>query len=277
MILIYSKSLRVIEAKLRVYREYQNIIDPGNIYLHHVYEDLEELAKLSAHKKISNLHRCVRDLKNTFDIENVPYLIQYVADTVLTEEKIRGLCFGVRINDIGNVESNPFICCSEREVKKIRDILIKETLKKIGECLKSELCVREIMLFHSQLKVDLRSYFKFYPFSLNPYLNQYLTLGLIILFRDIPMLRMHVYTYIFFLYEFTGVDVNSKGWRKSIADDIYINILKKRDTILQDISQDILQRITRLRRSTAKELESVLGNLRGQLKNISVLQQSEGM
>lgn len=275
MILIYSKSLRVIEAKLRVYREYQNIIDPGNIYLHHVYEDMEELAKLSAHKKISNLHRCVRELKNTFDIENVPYLIKYVADTVLTEEKIRGLCFGVRINDIGNVESNPFICCSEREVKKIRDILIKETLKKIGKCLKSELCVREITPFHSQLKVDLTSYytdFKFYPFSLNPYLNQYLTIGLIILFRDIPMLRMHVFTYIFFLSEFTGVDVNSKGWRKSIADDIYINILKKRDTILQDI----LKTITRLRRCTSKELESVLGNLRGQLKNISILQQREG-
>lgn len=43
---------------------------------------------------------------------------------------------------------------------------------------------------------------------------------------------MYVYIYIFFLFEFMGVDVNLKGWWKLIVDDIYINILKKRDIIL---------------------------------------------
>lgn len=109
---------------------------------------MEEFVKLSVYKKILNFYCCVRELKNIFDIENVFYLIKYVVDIVLIEEKICGLCFGVWINDIGNVESNFFICCLECEVKKIRDILIKEILKKIGECLKLELCVREIMFFY---------------------------------------------------------------------------------------------------------------------------------
>lgn len=44
VILIQSKSLHVIEAKLKVYREFQHEIDSGNFVLLHVLDDYEEVA-----------------------------------------------------------------------------------------------------------------------------------------------------------------------------------------------------------------------------------------
>lgn len=51
VILINSKSVRVIEAKLLVYRKYKEIIKSRNILLHHAFENLDEIrVKIIVHK-----------------------------------------------------------------------------------------------------------------------------------------------------------------------------------------------------------------------------------
>lgn len=84
--MIHSKSLRVIEAKLRVYREYKTVIDSGKILLHHVYEDFEEISKLSALSKMTWLCSVVKTLRNNLDCLNT--ILEKDMDRVLTEENI---------------------------------------------------------------------------------------------------------------------------------------------------------------------------------------------
>lgn len=84
--MIHSKSLRVIEAKLRVYREYKTVIDSGKILLHHVYDDFEEISKLSAHSKMTWLCSVVKTLRNNLDCLNT--ILEKDMDRVLTEENI---------------------------------------------------------------------------------------------------------------------------------------------------------------------------------------------
>lgn len=88
--MIHSKSLRVIEAKLKVYREYKTDIDSSNIFLQHVYDDFGEVSKLSVHNKLTWLLDAVKSLR-----WNMYYLYRIVknfTDIVLTEKNILKLC-----------------------------------------------------------------------------------------------------------------------------------------------------------------------------------------
>lgn len=48
VILIRSKCISVVEAKLEVYRKYKLNINKGDIFLQHEYEEYDEVAKPSA-------------------------------------------------------------------------------------------------------------------------------------------------------------------------------------------------------------------------------------
>lgn len=66
VILIRSKCIPVVEAKLEVYRRYRNFISKGKIFLQHEYEDFDELAKFSAYEKLSALCCYVELMVDTF-------------------------------------------------------------------------------------------------------------------------------------------------------------------------------------------------------------------
>lgn len=88
--MIHSKSVRVIEAKLKVYREYKTVIDSGKIYLQHVYDDFEEISKLSEHNKMTWLGSVVKILRNNLDCLNS--ILVKDTDRILTEENILKPC-----------------------------------------------------------------------------------------------------------------------------------------------------------------------------------------
>lgn len=43
--LVYSEYVGVVDAKLKVYKKYREIIDKYNIHLQHAYEEFDEIAK----------------------------------------------------------------------------------------------------------------------------------------------------------------------------------------------------------------------------------------
>lgn len=90
--MIHSKSLRVIEAKLKVYKEYQAVIDSSNIFLQHVDDDFDEIAKLSVHNKLTRLCDDVQTLCKSVDLEYLNKILETAVDNALTEENISGLC-----------------------------------------------------------------------------------------------------------------------------------------------------------------------------------------
>ena len=56
MFWINSKSVRVIEAKLLVYRKHEEIIKSRNILIHHAFENLDEIRRTIIVHKLSSLN-----------------------------------------------------------------------------------------------------------------------------------------------------------------------------------------------------------------------------
>lgn len=130
LLLISSKSLRVIETKLRVYIEFRFDIDSQKILLQHEHdEDYDEIAKISAYKKTSGFNGIVEASTNLSTI------LDQAADRALRFGNIERICFGVDIKDegkhVGTVDSSPYVCYSMFTVKRIKKMLFEETLRGI--------------------------------------------------------------------------------------------------------------------------------------------------
>lgn len=82
--------MRVIEAKLKIYREYKTAIDSSNIFLQHEYDDVEEISKLSAHNKLTWLCDAVKIFRNNLTYLNM--LLEKTTDSVLNEDDLEELC-----------------------------------------------------------------------------------------------------------------------------------------------------------------------------------------
>lgn len=136
LLLISSKSLRVIETKLRVYIEFRFDIDSQKILLQHEHdEDYDEIAKISAYKKTSGFNGIVEALRKSILSTNLSTILDQAADRALRFGNIERICFGVDIKDEGKhvetVDSSPYVCYSMFTVKRIKKMLFEETLRGI--------------------------------------------------------------------------------------------------------------------------------------------------
>lgn len=109
VILIQSKSLHVIEAKLRVYREFQQEIDSGNIVLQHVLEDYEEVAKLSLYHTVNSMCSFIDFLKDVLHIKHLDQILTRAFDSVLTRKQDVFNDDGICVAD----DSTPETCNSD--------------------------------------------------------------------------------------------------------------------------------------------------------------------
>lgn len=89
VILIHSKSVRVIEAKLKVYKEYQAVIDSSNIFLQHVHDDFDEITELNVYNKLTRLCDDVETLCKSINLKYLDKILKTAVDSALTES---GLC-----------------------------------------------------------------------------------------------------------------------------------------------------------------------------------------
>lgn len=76
-ILIRSKCIPVVEAKLEIYRRYKHCINKGTIFLQHEYEDFDEVAKFSAYEKLSSFCCYVELVVDTFTTDLYTSLKEY--------------------------------------------------------------------------------------------------------------------------------------------------------------------------------------------------------
>lgn len=82
--------MRVIEAKLKIYREYKTAIDSSNIFLQHEYDDVEEISKLSAHNKLTWLCGAVKTFRT--NLNYLSKILKKTTDSVLNEDDLEELC-----------------------------------------------------------------------------------------------------------------------------------------------------------------------------------------
>lgn len=134
--------MRVIEAKLKVYREYKSDIDSSNIYLQHVYDDFGEVSKLSVHNKLTWLLDAVKTLSYNLDYLNT--VLKSVTDMVLTEENILKLC------QKESVSSFPFY----RSLGKTMSL---RTLQRAVDALGSMIYIKITKHMHATLQIQKTS------------------------------------------------------------------------------------------------------------------------
>ena len=74
MFWINSKSVRVIEAKLLVYRKHEEIIKSRNILIHHAFENLDEIRRTIIVHKLSSLNDII--LRSDFNLNCLKIILK---------------------------------------------------------------------------------------------------------------------------------------------------------------------------------------------------------
>nr|XP_022309380.1 uncharacterized protein LOC111115090 isoform X2 [Crassostrea virginica] len=138
VIRIYSRSVRVIDAKLCVYNEYKHMITE-TVLLHHDFEGYEEIAKLSGVQKLQSLINILLFVKDNILQDSLKNIVEEAAGEVFTLETITDLCYAVCLQDgddyIGTTNSRSYCCRSIFTVKRIKRTLVQHTLEAIAKLL----------------------------------------------------------------------------------------------------------------------------------------------
>lgn len=107
VILIKSKSLPVVDAKLLVYKKYKHVINKRKIILQHEYEEYDDVAKFIAYQLLSSFCTFVESVINAFTMD-LRRIISDIPDELMTVEKIRQLCLevfkGIEDEAIGSMQ-----------------------------------------------------------------------------------------------------------------------------------------------------------------------------
>lgn len=248
LILVHSDSMGIIDAKLRVYQKYRGYIEAYNIYLQHVYEEFDEIVQSIAYKNVSYFEEFVGAMIEAFSKESLEAVIIEAIDMSLIEDNIAKLCYEVSIeykNDIvGTVKTGSYNCYSAFTVRAIKQILVKETLKKTAKSLAA--AIRPGIVHHIESVVQ-----KTLVQKLGDVVCDMSGIGLVYNRMQFPFTTTFRFLLnilsawienivIFVIRIFHPVDINSKEWRGKVAEEIYQKILERRQKILALALEEIL-------------------------------------
>lgn len=91
VILITSKSLPIVKAKLMVYKKYKHIINERKIFLQHAYEEFDDVAKMVVYHRLMAFCSSVESVINVFSVDLCQNISDYVGKP-LTANKIKQMC-----------------------------------------------------------------------------------------------------------------------------------------------------------------------------------------
>ena len=92
VIWVYSKSIRVIDAKLSVYEKYKEDIESKDILLHHDYEEEDEIIKRIRVQKLAFSIKNILLIRQHIPTEKIENLIHNAIENVLSYERIQEIC-----------------------------------------------------------------------------------------------------------------------------------------------------------------------------------------
>lgn len=241
VILIKGGFHSVLQAKKKAYQKYKQYFNFERFYFHHESEEYTEVAKLSAHRKVVSYKQFVESVRDSIPLQNIEKIVKDAVNRALSKESITKLCFDTVIQESGNTNSDPYYCRSSSTVNRLKEELMRKTVDSVSRCLASEICNEiqrhiqtELILFQSRLSIDTDSiYTKVFfleamvtaiAFLLNPLLG-----ALFALFSLVG-------TFVF------AVNVNSRSWRRDVANEIYKQVDKNKEKLLTELSSNIRTR-----------------------------------
>lgn len=261
VILVHSKSLRVVETKLRVYKEYEMLFRSKTLHLLHEYEDLDEIAKKSAHAKLSLFQRTIHSLEESIPSKKLAEIVSKAAKHSLTQSNVREICYNEFITDgenVGTVYSNSYIFRFFLTVRRIKRTLVINALCTICKSLGLEIC-KDIMcdieyamgrmhMSEDKRQLDISDTF-IETFNIE------MTSFLISLCDPIysPIFAAGS----FFESFFYPTDVNSPTWRRKVADETYMMVSKHQ----KDIVKKVFLLVEKMCQKTTEDLKYVSRSL----------------
>lgn len=270
--LVYSKYVGVVDAKLKVYKKYREIIDKYDIHLQHAYEEFDEIAKLLALRRVSECCNLVKDMFMVQHLSNreLKQITDFAINT-LTQDDIIRLCYEVHIEYknklVGTVQNGTYNCYSTFTVRSIKHILAKETLEITAKRLGSAICRGIHQYNDSRIKKTLFQELGIIRLQISDdiyhQIENTMIVALIAFFDTLSGVITDIITFIVRIFH--PVDVNSKEWRAKVAEEIYQKILENR----QEIAAHVFEAIRNLDSAEKADLKVIRSKLDGFLLKIS--------
>lgn len=350
VILIHSKSVQVVDAKLKVYKTFKSYMDQGHIFIHHEYEDNDDIARWIACEHIVQSCAYLESIRASISETHLVSVLDDAFNNSFTQENIRELCYKIFIQTkdetVGAVGSQSYVCRYSRNVQYFKRILVEETINRTSQFLGTKICSG--ILYHMEAMVqdkimnltkrqfsderhEHRPEFEFsdeshehrpgFEFSdeSHGHRPQYQTFDEsharrpgFELFDEIhrPRYPMFAERYarrprfqfpeemheriqfsiqaiiisviataagfiisigVFFITIIYPVDINSKVWRKKIADEVFDKIRASRSTL----KAEILQEMESICSNTSDDLQYILAKLKEFKLEVSPMDQSQ--
>lgn len=283
--------MRVIEAKLQVYKEFEDDIKKENIYLQHVLEDYEEIAKRSAHKEISSFCNIIDLLIKSMSLCELRSIITKSFNQVLTQGNLKTIGNNIFVEysgeKIGTVHSSPHLCFSKNVAERIKDLLERKIISTISDDINSLICFEITNHIRSQVESDKKDpdfkRFDELPLSIRHLLDRAVTphFSKLSSFKfntsdespdyvefpeqlydkpDMsPLTSSSSMAYASSLaYDDSTIDINSRYWREDFANELFCRIKHGSEHVISHIEVTIRA----IFKTTNTELQKVYEGLR---------------
>lgn len=260
--------MRVIEAKLHVYREFENDVSKNNIFLQHILEDYGEIAKRSAHKKISWFCNIIDLLMKSLTLCKLSIIITKALNPFWNQDAIKTMCNNIFVEysgeNIGTVNSSSHLCDSKNVAERIKGLLKEKIIAMTTDAISSSICSEIANHFRLQFKIGQKGT-AFYGFNELSESIRYLIESAVkphfskMLSSDDESPECAEFSKDFFgeadlskfssssgmAYAFlhslddSAIDVNSKYWREYVANELFCRIRKGNKHIVSNIEVSI--------------------------------------
>lgn len=232
--LVSSESVSMVEAKLAVYRNFQNAIDGNGIRIHHIFDEPVDFLNHCGHFTINSFQMTVEELRKSVPIAEVKSIVRQAADYVFSRRNIQKICRDVHLIDknenIGTVRMRSYICRSHFTVKRIKEILVSETLREIGKTFCNKVFRNIFEHIRSRLESNINADLHGINFSISDdtFMKYSVHIAVVtvvvgMLFPIVGLVMAVVAVVVTFIW---SVDINSLEWRDNVADEIYDQVKK---------------------------------------------------
>lgn len=130
VILVSSSCITVIEAKLKVFRACRATKYPHNFFIHHTYDDNDEISKLSAFCKATFICDTINSMTNSFSEYFDIFQIVYDEVREITSRTLLKFCADIAFGHTGLYIGTRGLEPPTSDIIMSIQMLLQETLKK---------------------------------------------------------------------------------------------------------------------------------------------------
>lgn len=240
VILIKGGFHSVLQGKKKVYQKYKRYFNFERFYLQHESEQYTEVAKLSAHHKVVSYKQFIESVRDSIPLQNIGNIVKAAVNRALSKESITELCFDAVIQESGNINSDPYVCRSSSTVNRLKQELMNKTVESVSKYLGTEICSE----IQRHIETEIQRKFRIGTDSISTVLN---FSSLILLETVLTVIASILNPLLGTLFAFISVvgtlllavNVNSRSWRRDVANEIYKHVDENKEKVLKELSKNI--------------------------------------